>query len=223
VKQRLLIGIGGPSGSGKTSVAQNLNGILGSDEVLILAEDNYYNDLSHIPTTSGGLKNFDHPDAVDHELLGNHLKDLLAGKKVKSPLYDFREYKRQEKTLVLGPHRIIVLEGILILHDPQIRSLMDIKVYVDQDPDICLIRRLRRDLQERGRTVESVLGQYESTVRPMFLQFIEPAKRYADVIIPGGGQNLVAIDLLATKIRSLLGSQLREKAKKSSPRTGKKR
>lgn len=215
MNRRLLIGIAGPSGSGKTSVAQNLHGILGSDQVLILAEDNYYRDLSDVPGTTTGLKNFDHPDAFDHGLLHEQLQSLLQGKRIRSPLYDFRQYRRTGESQELGPHRVIVLEGILILHDPDIRKLMDIKVYVDQDPDICLIRRLRRDLLERGRTVESVLDQYEATVRPMFLQFIEPAKRYADVIIPGGGHNLVAIDLLATKVRSLLGNDEKRPARKT--------
>lgn len=210
MNRNLLIGIGGPSGSGKTSVAQNLNSILGSNQVLILEEDNYYRDLSDVPTSETGLKNFDHPDAFDHELLHEHLETLLSGGKIRHPIYDFREYRRTGETALLGSHRVIVLEGILILHDIRIRKLMDIKVYVDQDSDICLLRRLRRDLLERGRSPESVLDQYESTVRPMFLQFVEPAKRYADIIIPGGGHNLVAIDLLATKIRSLLGDILKK-------------
>jgi uridine kinase len=204
VKESLLIGIAGPSGSGKTSVSDNLNSILGPGQVLILQEDNYYRDLSEVPVSEQGVRNFDHPDAFDHELLFEHLKALLSGNPVETPVYDFRQYRRLETVKKLGPHRIVVLEGILILHSPKIRDLMDIRVYVDQDPDVCLIRRLRRDLIERGRTVESVLDQYEATVRPMFLQFVEPSKRYADIIITGGGHNLVAIDLLATKIRSLI-------------------
>lgn len=215
MKPNLLIGIAGPSGSGKTSVAQNLNTILGSRQVLIYEEDNYYRELSDVPSSETGIKNFDHPDAFDHDLLFGHLRDLLTGKKVRSPVYDFRQFRRTgEKQL--GPHQVIVLEGILILHDPRIRKLMDIKVYVDQDPDICFIRRLRRDLLERGRTAESVMDQYEATVRPMFLQFVEPSKRYADVIIPGGGHNLVAIDLLATKIRSLLKTEKGSSSKKNT-------
>jgi len=218
LKPRLLIGIAGPSGSGKTSVAQNLNTILGSKQVLILAEDNYYRDLGKVPVTDSGVKNFDHPDAFDHDLLGKHLEALRSGKNIRAPLYDFRQYRRIGQPRQLGPHRVIVLEGILILHEPRIRNLMDIKVYVDQDPDICFIRRLKRDLAERGRTAESVIEQYEETVRPMFLQFVEPSKRYSDVIIPGGGHNLVAIDLLATKIRSLLGEDETNRLKKKGVR-----
>lgn len=216
MKRRLLIGIGGPSGSGKTSVAQSLNALLGSEQVLVLEEDNYYRDLSRVPVTGAGVKNFDHPDALDHDLLHQHLKALLAGRKIRHPVYDFRQYRRTGETSPVGPHRVIILEGILILHDPRIRQLMDIKVYVDQDSDVCFIRRLRRDLLERGRTPESVMEQYEATVRPMFLQFVEPTKRYADVIIPGGGHNLVAIDLLATKIQFLLGPRPVRAGRKAS-------
>ncbi|MDQ7052972.1 MAG: uridine kinase [candidate division KSB1 bacterium] len=203
-KKRILIGIAGGSGSGKTLVAQTLFRELGSDRVVIIEQDAYYKDLSHLPPEERARRNFDHPDAIDQDLLVQHIKELLAGKSIEQPIYDFASHTRKKETRRIGEHNIIILEGILILDSPRLRELMDIKVYVDTDSDIRLIRRLRRDVSERGRTVESVLDQYEKSVRPMHLQFVEPSKRYADIIIPEGGRNVVAIDLLKTKIQSLL-------------------
>jgi len=205
-KTGILIGIGGGSGSGKTSVAQNIDKALGAGRVCIIEQDFYYKDLGHLPPEQRARMNFDHPDAFDMDLLHSQLCDLLSGKVIEHPIYDFRNHCRKPETERVGPHRVIVLEGILILMDPRIRELMDIKVYVDNDPDVCFIRRLRRDLDERGRSVGSVIEQYEKSVRPMYLQFVEPTKRYADIIIPGGGFNMVAIDLLTTKIEALLGN-----------------
>jgi len=200
----ILIGIAGASGSGKTLVSNTIINRLGSDKVVMLQEDSYYRDLSDIPFDERTGRNFDHPDAFDHLLLVEHLKDLLEGKSISHPIYDYSTHSRTKETRTVGPHSVIILEGILILNEPKLRELMDIKVYIDTDLDICFIRRLKRDIEERARTVDSVIRQYNETVRPMYLQFIEPNKRHADIIIPRGGKNLVAIDILTTKIKSLL-------------------
>ena len=205
-KRGILIGIAGGSGSGKTLVAQKIYDELGSDQVVILKQDYYYQDLSSIPMSDREIRNFDHPDAFDMDLLRDQVGALLRGESANVPVYDYRTHRRTPETQRMGPHRIVVLEGILILDDPELRSWMDIRCFIDTDPDVRLLRRLRRDICERGRSVEMVLNQYEWTVRPMHLQFIEPSKRYADVIIPEGGFNLVAIDLLKTKIRAILAA-----------------
>ena len=205
-KRGILIGIAGGSGSGKTLVAQKIYDELGSDQVVILKQDYYYQDLSSIPMSDREIRNFDHPDAFDMDLLRDQVRALLRGESANVPVYDYRTHRRTPETQQMGPHRIVVLEGILILDDPELRSWMDIRCFIDTDPDVRLLRRLRRDICERGRSVEMVLNQYEWTVRPMHLQFIEPSKRYADVIIPEGGFNLVAIDLLKTKIRAILAA-----------------
>lgn len=199
-----MIGIAGGSGSGKTLVAETIDKELGSDKVTIIKQDSYYKDLSNLPYEERASQNFDHPDAFDMPLLRDHLERLLRGEEIKRPIYDFTQHRRSVQTESIGPHLVIVLEGILILDDPELRRIMDIKVFIDTDPDVRFIRRLRRDLNERGRKIESVIDQYEKSVRPMHLQFVEPSKRYADIIITEGGHNIVAIDLLKTKIRSLL-------------------
>ncbi len=205
VRERgILIGLAGGSGSGKTMVTRRLIEQLGSDRVIVVEQDSYYRDLSHLPFAERAAQNFDHPDAMDSELLIRHVQELLHGRAVDIPLYDFTQHLRLRETRSTGPHDVIVLEGILMLDNPDLRKLMDIKVYVDTDADIRFIRRLKRDTQERGRTMASVVEQYERTVRPMHLQFVEPSKRYADIIIPEGGFNNVAIDLLRTKIVALL-------------------
>ena len=204
MKKGILIGISGASGSGKTLVTKNIFEKLGSEKVVIIQEDSYYKDLSHIPFNERTGKNFDHPDAFDHSFLIKQVTDLLAGKSVLQPVYDYSTHRRKDEVTTLGPHDVIFLEGILVLTEPRLRELMDIKVFVDTDPDICFIRRLKRDLAERGRDVNSVINQYTETVRPMYFQFIEPAKRYADIIIPEGGMNTVAVDILTAKIRSML-------------------
>jgi uridine kinase len=204
MKKGILIGITGASGSGKTLVAENIYKQLGSENVVILQEDSYYKDLSNIPFNDRTGRNFDHPDAFDHDLLHIHISELLEGQTIAHPIYDYTTHSRKEETKTVGPHRIIVLDGILIFNEAVLRNLMDIKVFIDTAPDICFIRRLRRDIEERGRDVNSVIHQYMETVRPMYFQFIESAKRHADIIIPQGGQNIVAIDILTTKVRSLL-------------------
>lgn len=204
MKKNILIGICGASGSGKTLVAQKVYQGLGSEKVVLVQEDAYYKDLSEIPFAGRHIHNFDHPSAFDHALLVSQIRDLLAGRTIDHPVYDYKTHTRMKTSRTIGPHRIIVLEGILILDDAALRELMDIKVYVDTPADICFIRRLQRDIEERGRSVDSVIEQYISTVRPMYLHYVEPTRQYADIIIPQGGKNIVAIDLLTTKIKSLL-------------------
>jgi uridine kinase len=205
--RRVLIGIAGGTASGKTMVADQVGEMLGSDKVAVIKQDSYYRDLSDRPFEERVKENFDHPDAFDRKLLYNHVRLMLEGSPVNLPIYDFKRHIRKKKThRVVGCH-IIILEGILLLDDPLLRELMDIRVYIDTDPDIRLMRRIERDVTERGRTLESVLEQYEKSVRPMHLQFVEPSKRYADIIVPEGGHNEVAIDLLVTKIRSVLDSR----------------
>lgn len=203
-KKGILIGIAGASGSGKTLVASTIYETLSSKEVMIIQEDSYYKDLAHLPVEERARINFDHPDAFDHDLLVEHLNKLLNGEVIEHPVYDYQIHSRKKETRRVGPHQIIIFEGILILAIPEIRELMDIKVYIDTDPDICLIRRLRRDIEERGRSVSSVLNQYEKTVRPMYLRFVEPSKRYADIIVPHGGKNFIAIDIIKSKIEQLI-------------------
>ncbi len=203
-KRGILIGISGASGSGKTLVADTLYEQLGSEKVVILQEDSYYKNLSHLPFEERVKYNFDHPDAFDHDLLLLQLNELLAGKSVEHPVYDFTTHTRKNETRKVGPHEIIILEGILLLSVPEVRQLMDIKIFIDTQPDICFIRRLERDIKERERSVDSVINQYMKTVRPMYLQFVEPSKRYADIIIPHGGKNVIAIDIIRSKIEKLL-------------------
>lgn len=203
-RRGILIGIAGGTGAGKTLVAQSIAQDLGSEHVAILEQDFYYKDLQHIPLGERENRNFDHPDAFDRELLRSQMETLLNGAEIEAPLYDMRSHTRLPEPQRVKPRRVVILDGLLILDDPALRQLMDIKIYVDADPDVRFIRRLKRDLTERGRTVDQIIRQYESTVRPMHLQFVEPSKRYADLIIPEGGYNFVAIDLLKTKIRSLL-------------------
>lgn len=204
MSRRILIGIAGGSGSGKTVVARTIVRELGSKRVVIIDQDSYYKNLEQVPFRDREARNFDHPDAFDSDLLKQHLRELLEGHPIEQPVYDYNEHRRTEETRLISDHLVVVLEGILIFHDPELRALMDIKLFVDADSDVRLIRRLRRDLIERGRSIDSILRQYEDSVRPMHLQFVEPSKRFADVIIPGGGHNKVAIDLVKTKIRELL-------------------
>jgi uridine kinase len=204
VRRGILIGIAGGTGAGKTLVAQSIAQDLGSDHVLIVEQDSYYKDLQHIPLGERENRNFDHPDAFDRELLRAHMDSLLDGNEIDVPIYDMRTHTRLPEPRRVKPRRIVILDGLLILDDPTLRQRMDIKIYVDADPDVRFIRRLKRDLTERGRTADQIIRQYESSVRPMHLQFVEPSKRYADLIIPEGGYNFVAIDLLKTKIQALL-------------------
>ncbi len=199
-----IIGIAGGSASGKTMVARAIVDELGTDEVQIIDQDSYYRDLSHMTIEERRRQNFDHPSAFDNELLVEHLNVLLADGWVERPVYDYKAHTRSTRTERVGGHSVIVLEGILVLDSPALRELMSIKVFIDTDADIRLIRRLRRDVTERGRSVESVLTQYEHFVRPMHQQFVETSKRHADIIIPEGVENRVGVDLLRTKIHSLV-------------------
>jgi uridine kinase len=204
MSKRILIGIAGGSGSGKTLVARTIVRELGSSRVAILDQDSYYRDLDDIPPADRDLRNFDHPDAFDDELLRAHLADLLEGRPIEQPIYDYTRHARLKQTHTVGDHAVIVLEGILIFVDEALRDMMDIKVFIDADADVRLMRRIDRDIKERGRSIESILRQYRATVRPMHLQFVEPSKRWADIIVPEGGHNRVAIDLIKTKIKDLL-------------------
>ena len=202
--RRILIGIAGGSGSGKTLVARTIIRELGSDRVVVIDQDSYYKNLDDIPLRDRDARNFDHPDAFDTELLKHNIRDLLDGRTIEQPMYDYSQHRRLAETRTIGDHVVIVLEGILIYVDPELRAMMDIKLFVDADHDVRFIRRLKRDLVERGRSVDSIIRQYEESVRPMHMQFVEPTKRHADLIIPEGGHNRVAIDMVKTKIRELL-------------------
>jgi uridine kinase len=206
-QRRVLIGVAGGTASGKTLIADRIGEELSTGRIAIIKQDSYYKDISTLPIAERQKQNFDHPDAFDMELLITHLRRLMEGRPAETPVYDFKKHLRMKKTIPIEGCQIIMLEGILILDDPILRALMDIKVYVDTDADVRLMRRIRRDVANRGRTLESVLTQYENDVRPMHMQFVEPSKRYADIIIPEGGHNRVAIDLLVTKIRSILSGQ----------------
>jgi len=204
----MIIGISGGTGSGKTTVANRILESVSASEVVFIQQDSYYRNLNDLPLDFRGIANFDHPDALDNELLINHLRRLKSGESIELPLYDFKTNSRLNETRTVEPKPIVILEGILIFAEPRLLEQMDIKVFVDTPDDIRFIRRLRRDLAERGRTLDSVIEQYIGTVRPMHMQFVEPSKRHADVIIPEGGHNLVSIDLLSGKIRERLASSL---------------
>jgi uridine kinase (EC 2.7.1.48) len=200
----VVIGVAGGSGSGKTTVTKAISRLLGEQSIVIIEQDAYYKDQKDKPFEERLKTNYDHPLAFDTDLLIEHIHRLLEYKPIDKPVYDYKTHTRSERVIHVEPKRVIILEGILVLEDERLRNLMDIKLYVDTDADIRIIRRLIRDTKERGRTMESVINQYLSVVRPMHNQFVEPTKRYADIIIPEGGKNTVAIDLLATKIRSVL-------------------
>jgi uridine kinase len=205
-KSTIIIGISGASASGKSLLANTIVNELGSDQVVIISEDAYYKDHSNIPFEERAKINYDHPDAFDHQLLFNQLQDLQQGKSIEVPIYNHSQHIREKETRRIGQHTIIVLEGILLFVERQLRDLMDIRIFMETSLDICLIRRLKRDIKERGRTLDSVLKQYEETVRPMYLQFIDPSKRYADLIVPRGGNNRIAIDMIKAKMREMLRS-----------------
>ena len=202
----IIIGIAGPSASGKSLLANTIVNELGSDQVVVVSEDAYYKDNSHLNLSEREKINYDHPDAFDHPLLCQHLRDLALNKSIEIPIYSYSKHIRLSETKTIGPHRIIILEGILLFTDLELRKLMDIRIFMSTPLDICLSRRLMRDVVERQRSFESVLRQYETTVRPMFLQFIEPSSRYADIIVPRGGENRIAIDMIQAKMRELLSS-----------------
>ncbi len=204
MKKATLIGIAGASGSGKTLVANTLLKRLGAGRAVVIQEDAYYKDLTHMTLDMRAQQNFDHPDAFDHDLLTTHMRQMLQGDTVACPMYDYKTHNRRKDTRTVRPHRVIILEGILALGTAPLRELMDLRVFVDVPLDMCCARRVKRDISERGRTVDSVIQQYEQTVRPMYLQYIEPSKGYADILIPRGGKNSVAIDVLTDGINGLL-------------------
>jgi uridine kinase len=201
----VVIGVAGGTGSGKTTVAREILRRAGTEQISLIQHDAYYKDLSDLPPAQRAMQNFDHPDALDNKLLIAHLRELKAGRTIEMPVYDFTTHTRTSEVQLVEPRRVILVEGILIFADSTLRRIMDVKIYVDTDSDIRFIRRLERDLAERGRTMESVIRQYLATVRPMHQEFVEPSKRYADVIIPEGGFNEVAIDMIASRIKALLG------------------
>jgi uridine kinase len=198
-----VIGVAGGSGSGKTTVVRRITDALGDEHVTVLEHDRYYRDRNDLRLEERAALNYDHPDSLETDLMVRHLNELRAGRSVQAPVYDFARHARTPATDTVNPGRAIIVEGILIYTDAALRSLMDVKVFVDTDDDTRFIRRLQRDIAERGRTVQSVIDQYLATVKPMHLEFVEPSKRYADVIVPQGGHNAVAIDMLLTLIRSM--------------------
>ncbi|MCC6298610.1 MAG: uridine kinase [Anaerolineales bacterium] len=200
----LVIGIAGGSGSGKTTVAEAILSRVGRDRIAFLQHDSYYKDLSGLPPVQRAEINFDHPDSLETDLLIQHIASLRDGRPVAVPIYDFSTDRRTGKTFTVEPRNVILVEGILIFVEPQLRKMFDVKIFVDTDADLRFIRRLERDIHERGRTTESVIKQYQSTVRPMHLEFVEPSKRYADVIIPEGGFNAAALDMVVARVEALL-------------------
>lgn len=205
-KETIIIGIAGPSASGKSLLANTIVNELGSDQVIVISEDSYYKDNSHLPFADRDKINYDHPDSLDHPLLSEHLQRLQSGETVEIPIYSHSKHIRLAETRAIGKHTIIVLEGILLFSDKSLRELMDIRIFMSAPLDVCLSRRLKRDVVERHRSFESVLHQYETTVRPMYLQFIEPSSRYADIIVPRGGENRIAIEMIKAKMRELLAT-----------------
>lgn len=203
----VCIGVAGGTGSGKTTVAEAIVSRIGAHRIAYIQHDSYYRDLSHLPEEERPLRNFDHPDALESELLVEHLLALKRGEAVEVPVYDFTHHVRRPETRRVEPRKVILVEGILIFAEASLREQFDIRIFVDTDADLRFLRRLRRDLAERGRTVESVIQQYLQTVRPMHLEFVEPSKRWADVIIPEGGFNQVALDMVCARVEALLGQE----------------
>jgi uridine kinase len=208
-----LIGIAGGTGSGKTTVARRIFESLHLDSAVFIDYDAYYRELGHLPLEERERMNFDHPDSLDNELLLHHLRELIAGRPIQKPVYDFTRHTRAAQTVRVEPRGVILVDGILLFVDPRLRELFDLKIFVDTEADVRFIRRLRRDIAKRGRSLESVVEQYLGTVRPMHFEFVEPTKRYADVILPRGGQNTVGIELVAARIRE----RLAEKAAAPAP------
>ena len=200
----IVFGVAGGTASGKTTVARAILEAVGASQIAYLPHDAYYKDMSHLSLEERAQLNFDHPNSLESKLMVKHIKGLLEGKDVHVPVYDFTTHRRTEETILVEPSPIILVDGILIFTKRRLRELMDIKVYVDTDPDVRFIRRLQRDIQERGRSLDSVVSQYMDTVRPMHLKFVEPSKRYADVIIPNGGLNRVAMEMVVSRLRDLL-------------------
>ncbi|PWX46389.1 uridine kinase [Clostridium perfringens] len=205
MKRPIFIGITGGTGSGKSTIAKEIYRQFGEDCIAMIEQDSYYKDQSHLSMEDRVKTNYDHPNAFDNNLLVSHLESLLNGHSIQKPSYDFSIHNRIEDTTKVEPKEIVIVEGILILEDPRIRELLDIKIYVDTDADVRIIRRMVRDINERGRTMESVINQYLNVVKPMHNQFTEPTKKFTDIIIPEGGHNKVAIDIIVAKIKEVLG------------------
>jgi len=200
----VVLGVAGGSGSGKSTVVKEVCRILGNGLTSVLHHDSYYRDLAHLPFEARVEVNFDHPDALETALMVEHLRALLRGAPAEIPTYDFSTHTRAQQTELLHPTPVVVVDGILVLADPRLRDTMDLKVFVDTEADIRLLRRIRRDVVKRGRTADSVIAQWETTVRPMHLEFVEPSKRFADLVVPEGGYNRVAVDLVVNRLRTLM-------------------
>ena len=209
MRKPIIIGVTGGTGSGKTTVTRKIIEKFGDVSLAYIPQDAYYKDQSHLTMDERVLTNYDHPFAFDNDLLSEHIRQLLNGQAVQMPVYDFTQHNRAEETIRVEPKEVIIIEGILIFSDKELRDLMDIKVFVDTDDDIRIIRRIKRDMAERGRSLDSIIDMYTSIVKPMHEQFIEPTKKFADIIIPEGGSNNVAIDLMTTKIRSIIPNDLK--------------
>lgn len=209
MRKPIIIGVTGGTGSGKTTVTRKIIEEFGDVSLAYIPQDAYYKDQSHLTMYERVLTNYDHPFAFDNDLLSEHIRQLLDGQAVQMPVYDFTQHNRAEETIRVEPKEVIIIEGILIFSDKELRDLMDIKVFVDTDDDIRIIRRIKRDMAERGRSLDSIIDMYTSIVKPMHEQFIEPTKKFADIIIPEGGSNNVAIDLMTTKIRSIIPNDLK--------------
>jgi len=207
MKRPVIIAVAGGSASGKTTVVEEVISKLKKEFVVVIMHDDYYKEHNHLSLEERKMVNYDHPDSIDNELFLKHVNKLLKGEEINKPIYDFNTYSRLEKTEKITPKKVIILEGILVLTDKRIRELADIKLYVDLDSDMRFIRRMERDIKERGRTVESVVDQYLKTVKPMHHQFVEPTKRYADVIIPNDHKHDVAVDIIVSKINTILGEE----------------
>lgn len=203
----LTIGVAGGSGAGKTTVVNHIIDTIGEDNILVLQHDSYYRDLKHLPFEERTQQNFDHPSSLETELMIRHIKALKEGYRVEVPIYDFTKHIRKEETKLVEPKKVILIDGILIFTEKELRNLLDIKLYVDTDDDIRLLRRIQRDIVERDRKLENVLTQYKKFVRPMHLEFVEPTKRYADIIIPRGGENKVALDMVNALIQDRLADK----------------
>jgi len=206
IQPPIIIGIAGGTGSGKTTIANVILARVGAEHIAFLPHDAYYKDIHDLPRAQRDLINFDHPESLETKLLVEHLRVLKQGTAVETPIYDFTKHARTEESHRVEPQTVILVEGILVFAEPELREIFDVKIFVDTPPDIRFIRRLQRDILERGRTVDSVIQQYETTVRPMHLEFVEPSKRHADVIIPEGGLNTVAMDMVVARIESMLGN-----------------
>jgi uridine kinase len=204
-KNLIIVGVSGASGSGKSLLSNSIVEDLGSDKVVVITEDCYYKDQSHLSPAEREKTNYDHPKSFEHSLLKKNIKQLLNGEDTIIPKYDFSTHTRSSETTLISHNKsIVILEGILIFHEKKLRELMDIKIYVDTPLDISLLRRMQRDVKERGRTIDSIIDQYQETVRPMYIKYIQPTRRFADIIVPRGGKNKIAVDIIRAKMRELI-------------------